>query len=142
MVADYDAVAADLDAFLRVGYALDAFEEKGAAAADFFPCLDEPGDFLPAPCSAVPDVVDPGRAGFLRVFDRVDPHRLQPFLENGIAEAEICADTSVKGIVPYRNVVMSPAQLPSICSEHADIKTALKGTGEEGDGQLVIMGHV
>lgn len=37
---------------------------------------------------------------------------------------------------------MTPAQLPRVSGEHADIEAAFERACEEGDGQLVVMWHV
>ena len=142
VVAHDDAVAADFDGFLGVFDALDAFEAKGPTAADAFPCLDEPGDFLPAPGAAVPDAVDPSGARTLGVFFGVNALGCQALLEDGVTETEVGADAAVEGVVSCCHVIVAPAKLPGVGCEDADVEAGVEGAGEEGDCQLVIVGHV
>ena len=142
MVADDDAVAADLDGFAGVGDALDPLEAKWSAAADAFPGLDEPGDLLPAPGAAVPDAVDPGGAGALRVFGGVDAHFREARLEDRVREAEVGADAAVEGVVAGGDVVVTPAELPGVGGEDAGVEAGVEGTRQEGDCEFVVVGHV
>ncbi len=142
MVAHNDPVAADLHRFLCVFNALDAFKAERSTAADAFPCLDEPGNLVPAPGAAVPDIIDPGGASALGVFLRVDAHGCKTLFEDGVTETEIGANAAVEGVVSYCDVVVAPAELPCIGCEDADVEAGVKGAGEEGNCQLVVVGHV
>lgn len=142
MVAHDDAITADFNCLLCVFSTLDPFEAKRPTAADALPSLDEPGDFLPAPGAAVPDVVDPGGASALGVFLRVDAHGCQTLLEDGVTETEVGADSAVEGVVPCCDVVVAPAELPCVGCEDADVEAGVEGAGEEGDCQFVVVGHV
>ena len=70
----------------------------------------------------MPDVIDPGRAGTLRVFFGVDTHGRETLFEDGIAETEVGADAAVEGVVACCHVVVAPAELPGIRCEDADVE--------------------
>ena len=48
----------------------------------------------------------------------------------------------IESVVARGHVVVSPAQLPRIGREDADVEAGTEGPREEGDGQFVVVGHV
>ena len=142
VVADHDAVHTDLNGFLRVRDALDAFKAEGLATADLLPRLDQPRNLAPVMGAAVPHVVDPHSAGALRVFLRVDTCGRKALLEDRVRKAEIGTDPAIKGVVALRDIVVTPAQLPGVGGEDADVEAGLEGASEQADGQLIVVRHV
>ena len=142
VVADDQAITAGGYGAARVGYRLDPLQEERAAVADLLPGADQPGEFVPGPGAAVPDGVDPGGAGALRLPRRVDAHFFEALLEDMVGEPEVGADAAVESVVASSDVVVSPAELPRIGGEHADVEAAFEGSREQGNGKLVVMRHV
>ena len=142
VITNDETVNTELYRLPRIVHALDPLDAKGAPAGDALPRLHQPGDFLPAPGAAMPDVVDPERACLLGFFCGIDALFLQDTLEDGIGEADIRADATVEGIVPDRDIVVAPAELPSVGREDTGVETVFEGAGEEGDGEGIVMGHV
>ena len=84
MVRYYYTVAADIDATLRIRYALNPFDRERLPTTNLLPRLDQPRHLFPAVRSAMPDVVDPQCTGLVRLGLGIDSGRLQSPLEHGI----------------------------------------------------------
>lgn len=48
----------------------------------------------------------------------------------------------VESVIARRHIIMAPAQLPCIGREDTDIEARIECACEEGDGKLVIVGHI
>lgn len=89
----------------------------------------------------MPDVlVDPLRTRCLWILLRVDADFCQSLQENGILEAQIPSTMfMVESIVPIEDVVVSPAERPSIGCNHANIEAGVEGSLEHGNADLIVV---
>ena len=142
VVRHYDAVTPDLNTLLGVLHALNPLDTKGFPAADPLPRLDEPRHPVPAVRSPMPDVVDPERTCAPRILLRVDSLLRESFLKHGVGETQIGTDAAVKGVVPRRDVVVAPAELPGVGREDARGEAGFVGSFQQGDRQFVVVRHV
>lgn len=142
VVRHHDALEAQIHRPLGVVHPLDALEQERLAPADLAPPLARPHGLVPRPRAAVPDVVDPQRAGLLGLRRRVDAAFGQPPLEDGVREAEVGADAAVEGVVARRDVVVPPPELPRVRGEDAGGEAGGVGARQQREGELVVVRHV
>ena len=142
VVAHHDAVDAELDGPLRVRDALDAFKAEGLAAADGLPRLDQPGHLVPVVGTAVPHVVDPHGARALGLLLGINARGREALLEDRVREPQVGADAAVEGVVPLRDVVVAPAELPGVGGEDANVEAGLEGARQQADGQFVVVRQI
>ena len=130
-----------LDSLLRILHALDPFQAKWPSTANHLPLFHRPPHPFPGVRSTVPDVlVDPLCTRCLRILLRVYTDFCQPLQENWILEAQIPSTMfMVESIVPSEDVVVSPAERPSIRCNHANIKAGLEGSLEHGNADCIVV---
>lgn len=112
MVADNDAIAADLNTLSSIGNTLDALDSERLATTHLLPGLDQPRHLLPGMGSAMPDIINPFGTGFVGLLYGIDAVLRESLLEDRVGQAQIGTDTVVEGIVAVCYVVVSPSKLP------------------------------
>lgn len=112
VVTDDNAITANLNTLLGIGYTLNALDGEWLAAAHLLPGLDKPGHLLPAMSSTMPDIVNPLGTCFIRFLLGVNAVFGEPLLEDWIRQTQISTNTVVESVVAVCYIIVSPSQLP------------------------------
>jgi hypothetical protein len=161
MVTDDNAITADLNTLLGIGYTLDALDSEGLATAHLLPCLNEPGHLLPTVGSSMPDIVNPLGTCLVRFLLGVNAVFGKPFLEDWIRQAQISTNAVVESIVAVRDIIVSPSKLPCavktlltaasdgkswrsyiLDSQDTGSEARVNGSAQQRNRQLIIVRHV